>query len=239
MKKEKRESKLNKNRTSEITVNITVFGFDKNDGIKVCLIRRLKEPFLGYWTLPGGFLNEGETLLDGAARELEYDTGITNLKLEQHKAFEYMVDNKCHIAISFYGLINIQNQELISAVKEKNANWFPIKDLPKIAFNQNEIVSNVFDSMRLRTTIEPLFKDLLPNTFTLPEAQKVLESIFDCTFDQSNFRKKIINSRIFVKQEGKKRGLPIDLQICINSLRKVLLRAWDTSFLATQVSLER
>lgn len=196
-----------KKRTSEITVNITVFGFDMNDGIKVCLIRRLKEPFIGFWTLPGGFLNEGETLLEGAARELEYDTGISGLNLEQHKAFENNVGSENHITISFYGLINIQNQELISAVKEKNANWFPIKDLPQIAFNQNAIVKNVFDYMRLRTTIEPIFKDLLPNTFTLPEAQKVLESIFDCSFDQSNFRKKIISSRIFVKTGRKKTGV--------------------------------
>lgn len=194
-------------KTFEITVNITVFSFDKTEGIKVCLIRRLKEPFLGDWTLPGGFLNEGETLLEGACRELEYDTGINDLKLEQHKVFENIANSKNHIAISFYGLINIQDNELMGAVKEKNASWFSIKDLPDIAFNQNMIIENVFDYMRLETTIRPIFKDLLPNTFTLPEAQKVLESIFDCTFDQSNFRKKVINSRIFVKTGRKKRGL--------------------------------
>jgi 8-oxo-dGTP diphosphatase len=197
---------VKKNLKTEITVNITVFGFDINEGIKVCLIRRLQEPFCKHWALPGGYLNEGETLAECAARELEYDTGIKALKLEQHKAFGASINNNNHVTISFYGLTNIKRNELFSMVEEKMANWFPVKKLPNIAFNQDLIIKDVFEHMRLNTTIRPIFKDFLPNTFTLTEVQRLLENIFDCSFDQSNFRKKIISSRIFVKTGRKRKG---------------------------------
>ena len=45
------------------------------------LIKRKGEPFKGCWALPGGFLNEGETLQECAARELKEETGIVATRL--------------------------------------------------------------------------------------------------------------------------------------------------------------
>src|SRR5215212_6634347 len=54
---------------------------------RVLLIRRKQEPFADCWAFPGGFVNEGEDPDDAARRELEEETGIKGVKLEQLRAF--------------------------------------------------------------------------------------------------------------------------------------------------------
>jgi 8-oxo-dGTP diphosphatase len=57
------------------------------DDLAVLLIRRKDEPFRGLWALPGGFVNENESLDRAAARELAEETGLTGTRLEQLGAF--------------------------------------------------------------------------------------------------------------------------------------------------------
>ncbi len=51
--------------------------------LKVLLIKRGNHPGIGYWATPGGFVELKENLMDGAARELEEETGVNNLPLQQ------------------------------------------------------------------------------------------------------------------------------------------------------------
>jgi 8-oxo-dGTP diphosphatase len=45
-------------------------------GYKVLSIKRGRPPFVGMWANPGGNIDEGETPLEAAVRELEEETGI-------------------------------------------------------------------------------------------------------------------------------------------------------------------
>ena len=51
------------------------------------LIKRKKEPYMGKWAVPGGFVELDEELQDAAARELEEETGLTGVHLEQMRTF--------------------------------------------------------------------------------------------------------------------------------------------------------
>lgn len=64
-----------------LTADIAVFRRIR-DGIELLLIRRAKHPFKGCWALPGGFVDPNEDVIDAAWRELEEETGVTNVSLE-------------------------------------------------------------------------------------------------------------------------------------------------------------
>jgi 8-oxo-dGTP diphosphatase len=68
-----------------VTVDIVLV--TREDRPRVLLIRRKQDPFAGAWAIPGGFVDEGETLLAAAERELREETGVKNVELEQLAAF--------------------------------------------------------------------------------------------------------------------------------------------------------
>ena len=65
-----------------VTVDLVLFTVNA-DTLKVMLVRRAEEPFAGYWSIPGGFLQAGESLEDAALRVLQEKTGVENVYLEQ------------------------------------------------------------------------------------------------------------------------------------------------------------
>src|SRR5438552_2695628 len=70
-----------------LTVDCILFGFDGGE-LKVLLIERTNEPFKQFWALPGGFLDEEDPTIEHAAkRELEEETGLTNVFMEQLYTF--------------------------------------------------------------------------------------------------------------------------------------------------------
>ena len=186
-----------------LAVDCIIFGFD-NEDLKVLLIKRDFEPEKGKWSLMGGFLNKNETLDDAAARILYRLTGVHDIYLEQLYSFSEVNRDPVErtISTSYCAIINIENrnEELI---ENFGAKWFSLSNVPNLIFDHEHMVDKAIKRLRLRTSINPIGFELLPEKFTMRQLQKLYEAILDKELDKRNFISKINSMDILVKLNEK------------------------------------
>lgn len=183
-----------KNRSSyTLSVDCVIFGY-VDDTLQVALIKRKNEPFKGMWAIPGGFVHGDETIEQAAFRELEEETGIHDLYLEQFHVFsDPERDPRGRvITIGLFALIPADALQLVATEDALEAEWFPAHKIPSLAFDHQEIYAQALEALRVAVRIKPLLFKLLPQEFTLGALQNIYEQIFDITVDKRNFRKKIL-----------------------------------------------
>ncbi|MCM4161835.1 NUDIX hydrolase [Antarcticibacterium flavum] len=125
-----------------ITVDAVVFVREEKD-LRVLLIKRKNDPFKNQWALPGGFLEENESLVAGAKRELDEETGLKPKELYQIKAFgDPGRDPRGRIiSIAFLGVLE-RVEEVKGGDDAGEARWFPVSNLPELAFDHSEIIAS-------------------------------------------------------------------------------------------------
>lgn len=177
-----------------LTVDCVIFGLDEDD-LKVLLIQRDQDPFAGQWAIPGGFVEVGESPETAAKRELSEETGLKRIFLEQLYTFgDPDRDPREHIVtIAYYALVNILNHKVQAATDARDAAWFPMSDLPPLAFDHAKILATAQERLRSKVQYQPIGFELLPRTFTLSQLQHLYEAILGRAIDKRNFRKKILS----------------------------------------------
>ncbi len=180
-----------------LTADCAVFGLDDED-LKVLLIQRGLEPFEGMWALPGGFATVGESLESTARRELLEETGLKNVFLEQLYTFsEPKRDPREHVVtVAYYALVNLSEHKVQASTDARNAAWFAMDDIPKLAFDHEKILKTAYERLKGKIRYQPVGFELLPDKFTLRQLQQMYEKILDRKLDKRNFRKKILNMGI-------------------------------------------
>ena len=194
---------------SIFTVDCVIFGFD-GEQMKVLLIERGEEPFTGFKAIPGDFGNIDEEMEDSAARVLKELTGLENIFLEQVCA---MGGRDRHpwgriITISYYALIKLDEYQLNPASFALNAEWFPVDEIPDLAFDHEEIIGKCVGRLRAKVKNRPLGFELLPKKFTLRELQSLYESILGYEMDKRNFRRKVLKLDMIVPLNEKQEDVP-------------------------------
>lgn len=180
-----------------LAVDCVVFGLDDAD-LKVMLIERGQDPFKGRWALPGGFVRLDETLFEAARRELEEETGLRRVFLEQLYTFgEVKRDPRERVvSVAYYALCNLRDHKVQGATDASDAAWFGLHDLPSLAFDHDEILRTAVERIRGKVRYVPIGFELLPRKFTLTQLQKMYEKILDRQLDKRNFRKKVLGMGI-------------------------------------------
>lgn len=176
-----------------LTVDCVVFGLDEDD-LKVLLVQRGGEPFKGSWALPGGFVDMHETTDQGALRELEEETGVRDVYLEQLYTFS-RVDRDPRervVSVAYYALVKLNEHAVRAATDASDAAWFSVEEATGLAFDHDEIVAMAWERLRGKVRYQPIGFELLPEKFTLTQLQRLYEIVLDTDLDKRNFRKKIL-----------------------------------------------
>lgn len=183
-----------------LTVDCVVFGLGEGE-LEVLLIRRGIEPFLGRWALPGGFMHEAETLEDAARRELEEETGLRKVFLEQLYSFAAIDRDPRErvVTVAYYALVKLSDHKVRAATDATDAAWFALSDLPELAFDHDHIVAVARERLQGKVRYQPIGFELLPRKFTLTQLQRMYEIILARPLDKRNFRKKILAMDLLVE----------------------------------------
>lgn len=104
---------------------------------QILLVKRSVEPKIGFWCLPGGFLEVGETPEEGALRELLEETG---LKGEIDRLLGVVTTpSTLYRAVLMVGFLVKDSQgELLPGDDAEETRYFNLKDLPEIAFDSHK-----------------------------------------------------------------------------------------------------
>lgn len=175
-----------------VTVDCVVFGLDDED-LKVLLIRRDLPPFEDKWALPGGFVRLDETLDEAARRELQEETSLERVFLEQLYSFGAIDRDPRErvITVAYYALVRLSDHRVQAATDARDAVWFAMDDLPPLAFDHDQILETAHQRLQGKVRYQPIGFELLPPKFTLTQLQKLYEIVLGRVLDKRNFRKKI------------------------------------------------
>jgi ADP-ribose pyrophosphatase YjhB (NUDIX family) len=186
-----------------VAVDCIIFGFDGND-IKLLLVQRGLKPEKGKWSLMGGFLQIGESPEQAANRILKQLTGLEGVYMEQMKAFGEPDRDPVErtLSIAYFALIDIHQYEK-QLSNEYHPEWFHVKKMPDLIFDHKKMVEIAKRQLRYKAALHPILFELLPAQFTIPQLQILYEGIYDTTFDNRNFSRKVLSTELLIKQKEK------------------------------------
>jgi ADP-ribose pyrophosphatase YjhB (NUDIX family) len=186
----------------KVGVDNVIFSVDTaQNRLLVLLVLRHEEPFLGQWCLPGTLVRQGESLEDGAYRVLSEKIRAENLYLEQLYTFggpkrdpreAETGDGVRYLAVSYFALVQFSEAELIADGVSGIA-WYPLKQVPKLAFDHNQILEYGYRRLRNKLEYSPVAFEVLPELFTLGDLYQLYTTVLGENFsDYSNFRSRLL-----------------------------------------------
>lgn len=190
----------------QVTVDVVIFTIQQGV-LKVLLVKRLIEPFIGQLAIPGGFVLEHEDLDEAAVRELREETGVTDVYLEQLYSFgKPDRDPRGRVVtVAYFALIS-PDRVLQAGTDAADAAWYPVDEIPPLAFDHATILNYALERLRNKLEYTTVGFQLLPEKFTLTELQEVYAAILGKKLDKRNFRRKMSVLKILKPLREYRRG---------------------------------
>jgi len=206
-----------------LSIDCVIFGFHDNQ-LKVLLI---KTRYSENWALPGGFISIDEDIDRAAVSVLQRRTGLEGIFLRQFATFgavnrnESLFSNEVlahfgippedgkwytsrFVTIGYYALVDflkaIPQPDSASEIVE----WIDHNEVPNLILDHKDILDKALETLRTELNLMPIGYNLLPEKFTIPELQKLYETILGRTLDRRNFLRKITSIGILTKLDEKK-----------------------------------
>lgn len=214
----------------EVSIDCAIFGFHAGE-LKILLLRWKGTDG---WSLPGGRIYKEESTDDAANRILKERTGLTDIFLQQYYTFGN-VNRLTHlskqelmellelalgkdyfhgkisrrvVSIGYFALVEFDQVQATADWYTDEFRWWEIAEVPKLLFDHNEMVVRALQALRRQIRNQPVGYNLLPEKFTMPELQRLYETILGKQFDRRNFQKLLMSYDILEKLDEKRTGGP-------------------------------
>jgi 8-oxo-dGTP diphosphatase len=185
--------------------------------LNVLLVKRSINPQKNKWSLPGGFIQNDETLEEAARRIFIKETGIAPSYLSQFRTYsstkrdkrstQYNKDEKTRVITTAFSAIYTKNEVLQLDDESEDIRWFKIprryltRYIPeKMAFDHYDILLDASNRLRISLEYSGLATRFLPEHFTLGQIQDIYEIIWEVELDPANFREKLTNVEGWIKE---------------------------------------
>lgn len=207
-----------------ISVDCIIFGFHNNE-LKVLLV---KARYAGKWALPGGFILKAEHMDHAAQRILGQRTGLGEIYLQQFHVFsdpdrstkkinQQFLKNvgiesekswmfERFITVGYYALVDFTKVTPVPDIISDACEWYSIYDIPEMILDHRHIFEESLLNLRLQLNFRPVGFNLLSKKFTMPELQKLYETILGKNLDRRNFQRKIVATGILKRLNETKKG---------------------------------
>jgi len=181
------------NTIAALSIDNLIFGLEGSE-LKILLIKHGEGISSGEWALPGGWIRYDEDIRDSASRLLKELTGLSNVYLEQLKAFGRVnrFPDARVVTIAYYALVSADAYDIVAGNFASEAGWFSIAEVPKLVYDHQMILDTGLKHLQHKVRHEPIGFNLLPEKFTLLQLQELYEAILNTKLDKPNFRRKIL-----------------------------------------------
>ncbi|WP_234733896.1 NUDIX hydrolase [Tellurirhabdus bombi] len=205
-----------------LSIDGVIFGFHQNQ-LKVLLLRWKGT---NEWSLPGGFIKKTESVDDAAQRIMQERTGLYALYLRQFHVFgqieRYNQEETWRkinlpiqgvqwsertISMGYYALVEHSKVVPMPDLLTEECRWWSLDELPALLFDHNQIIDVALGSLRKQLSEQPL-GHLLPEAFTIPELQRLHETILGHSLDSRNFYRKMMASTALERLAERRVGTP-------------------------------
>jgi 8-oxo-dGTP diphosphatase len=210
-----------------ISVDCVIFGFQENH-LKVLLLKFRNNEV---WSLAGGFIGKEEDADEAAKRVLWQRTGLENIYLQQFHTFGDLKRNigamekheeinlamgrtnedlkwlsLRYISIGYYALVDYSKVLVTTNDISDESAWMEVDQIPALFLDHNQILQTGLAHLRSSIDTKLAAFNLLPETFTMSELQKVYETILGKELVRTNFQRKMLSLDILERIEKKYSG---------------------------------
>ncbi|MDX1941298.1 MAG: NUDIX domain-containing protein [Saprospiraceae bacterium] len=208
-----------------LAVDTVIFGFHEYQ-LKILL---LEYKNTGLFALPGGFIKDEENLNDAAKRILFERTSLTDVYLEQFYVFGdrsrhdpapmqaimqkngiKITDNhwllQRFISVGYYALIDFTKAFPIPDLMSDSCAWHDLEYLPNLMQDHQDIVKKALETLQINLDRKLIGFNLMPETFTMAELQRLYETILGEKLRRSSFQRKLLSLGILERIAKKKTG---------------------------------
>ncbi len=182
------------------------------------------------WALPGGFVFKDEDVEEAANRVLQLRTGLDNIFLRQFHLFgkpdRSQPDFNAKllrqrqipfapnhwflqrfITLGFYALVEYSRVTPRPDTNSEACEWWDLQQVPALMQDHRQILDKALEALRLQLAYQPIGYNLLAEKFTMPELQRLYETILGKQLDRRNFQRKILAYDILERLDERRSGV--------------------------------